>query len=251
MFWLDGLSHAGLSDAAWEEFRGRLFGMFRDPRERGWSAYDARPLPTPSRLSATRRRATHGGHSSRRYNEFVAEPSRRLRFPPSAYARCIAGQQVGMLTGQVSTRPFGALHCHLLLPNETGCRHGCGDFVPDMQLAKQRLDGFAFVGLTEEWLLSICLFSTAFRLPCSSAFLLDTRNASEKPLHTRCAPGEYGGDLSWTPPAEYRSAENAAVFADPHELRFHGWVRERFARDLARYGLSREYCAANVCPADG
>merc|ERR1719401_892886 len=50
----------------------------------------------------------------------------------------------------------------------------CGDISPpltqdDVELAKSRLQKFAFVGLTEEWDLSICLFRAMFGGLCYGA----------------------------------------------------------------------------------
>ena len=45
------MSHAAIGDEVYNEFRGRFFGMFRDPRERGWSAYSASSPVTGSRHS--------------------------------------------------------------------------------------------------------------------------------------------------------------------------------------------------------
>ena len=49
----------------------RLFGMFREPRERGWSAY----------------------------NYFVGSEANRVAWPPERYAECIGSSIVAMLTG--------------------------------------------------------------------------------------------------------------------------------------------------------
>ena len=37
IWWPSGPTHAAIGGYTWSEFRGRFFGMFRDPRERGWS----------------------------------------------------------------------------------------------------------------------------------------------------------------------------------------------------------------------
>ena len=40
IFWVTGMAHGGISSQAYAALQGRLFAMIRDPRERGWSAYD-------------------------------------------------------------------------------------------------------------------------------------------------------------------------------------------------------------------
>lgn len=39
-FWRQGIAHAAISQAAYHDYRGRFFAMFREPRARGLSAYD-------------------------------------------------------------------------------------------------------------------------------------------------------------------------------------------------------------------
>ena len=57
IFWNDGMSHASISDAVYKEFTGRFFAMFRDPRERGWSAYNyVRGCPRAKQCMSTQSR---------------------------------------------------------------------------------------------------------------------------------------------------------------------------------------------------
>merc|ERR1719221_1611184 len=55
----------------------------------------------------------------------------------------------------------------------------CGEFSPltreDVELAKTRLEKFAFVGLTDEWDLSICLWRAMFGGLCYGADFANTR----------------------------------------------------------------------------
>ena len=117
-----------------------------------------------------------------------------------------------------------------------------------MALARRRLDeGFAFVGLTEEWPLSICLFVTMFQLPCRRELMNNTR-LGDKYSATRAAVVELRNH-NRTSPDEYRSLlPFRSAFADPNEMTFYGWVQERFAHDLARHRLTPSACAAEVCP---
>lgn len=62
---------------------------------------------------------------------------------PQAYSKCIAGTQVGMVTGQVPVREYGVVACHV--PNGSACdAAACPPFVPNMELARHRLEhGYA------------------------------------------------------------------------------------------------------------
>ena len=137
IFWGAGMAHSALSAADYDEFHGRLFAMFRDPRQRGWSAY--------------------------RFFTWDLKQKQHTA-TPQQYAKCIAGTQTLMLTGEASTAPYGAVCLHLVAGLNGTCqrgRRGCPrpPDRPNMALAQRRLqEGFAFVGLTEEWPLSMCLF---------------------------------------------------------------------------------------------
>lgn len=184
--------------------------------------------------------------------QFLGQAEQRQRFSPEEYAKCIAGMQVAMLTGQIETKAYAGVRCHIPTKdaaNRTVCRVGCGmarpPSLPQMQLAKTRLEeGFAFVGLTEEYPLSICLFSRMFGTPCLKELFNNSRPTSERGSSYR--PSRRSNTtiaLNLTTAAE----RDDEVFADPYDVALHAWVRQRFARDLAHYGLSRAVCARDVC----
>ena len=97
-----------------------------------------------------------------------------------------------------------------------------------MLLALERLrEGFAFVGLQEEWSLSICLFHAKFGGPCRNVEFLDTRPDNRRTNVT--------------------SSYDTAVL--------NGWVDEVdrpvyaealkiFKDDLEKFGVSHESCRA-------
>lgn len=208
-FWKDGIEHAPISQWAWTSFKGRFFANFRDPRERGWSSY------------------YYFANGSRGVSNVTAQQ----------YAReCFAGTTVGMLTGQLRNDPFGSLDCHVVT-NMSGLDHACKPcrpFVPNMRLAKQRLDeGFAFVGLTEEWALSACLFSAMFNVRCDRQMMANTRPGWLPAANQSRGPGDDGDD----------------PFADPSDMQLHRWVVERFQHDLRRWRVTPERCARELCPA--
>ena len=219
-----GVQHAGISRGNFEEYRGRFFALFRDPRARGWSAY----------------------------NEFVGDAATRQLFPPNQYAKCIAGAQVKMLTGEVGPLAYSSLRCHCPVINGTApfrtvsCARGCGATVPDMALAKRRFDeGFAFVGLTEEYAMSICLFAAKFNVPCLSGLFANSRPSSKRGSHAFVH--HHRVDLNLTR-NDNASSDSFSVFADPYDMALHGWATARFQKDLEQYGLSSEICAKRICP---
>ncbi|CAK8992389.1 unnamed protein product [Durusdinium trenchii] len=61
------------------------------------------------------------------------------------------------------------------------------DHALGLRAVKRLREGFAFVGLTEEWDLSICLFHTMFGGPCHSSEFHNAR----KSHHLKNADGSY------------------------------------------------------------
>lgn len=100
----------------------------------------------------------------------------------SAHAYYLWGQQ-NVTVAQLAQRIAGA--CVMQL---AGQRHGNECLHPrhrcrhvetaDVALALRRLDGFAFVGLTDDWELSVCLFHAKFRTPCLPQVELPVQRAS-------------------------------------------------------------------------
>eukprot|EP00438_Fugacium_kawagutii_P032691 Skav221352 [mRNA] locus=scaffold1845:222188:222670:+ [translate_table: standard] len=97
----------------------------------------------------------------------------------------------------------------------------------DVPLALKRLqEGFAFVGLTEEWELSVCLFHAKFGGPCQAIEFVNTR-PTQRPNNSK----SYDTSIlnGWVDEID------APVYAEAKRL---------FHDDLARYGVSHETCQA-------
>jgi len=107
----------------------------------------------------------------------------------------------------------------------------------DTTLAIERLRRFAFVGLTEEWALSVCLLHEMFGGDCHAAEFENTRSTDEATL-----PGI-------VPEAEARAAYGD--FTDPYDGALYLEARSLFQASLQRYGVSEESCAASCFRAAG
>lgn len=136
------------------------------------------------------------------------------------------GTQVTMLTGQ---RSYG-LNC-------LACGFRCEPVVPDVSLAIERMWSFAFVGLSDEWALSVCLLhamhGATFGTPtCSAAEFANARKASYKNVD----------------PTEYATRAEAA---DPHDRKLYEAARSRFERDLVAHDVNPETCQRRGCWDEG
>ena len=123
-----------------------------------------------------------------------------------------------MLAGQV----FG-LSC--LWPG----KYKCSKFKPNTQLALSRLNGFAFIGLTEEWSLSICLLHVMYGGECLAVEFMNTRPSS-------------GARASPTIGSSWGGATDTA------DLAVYAEASARFWKKVNELGVSRRYCRAKVCP---
>jgi hypothetical protein len=116
-----------------------------------------------------------------------------------------------------------------------------------MSLARQRLDhGYAFVGLTDAWAMSVCLFVTVFNLPCRKELFRNTRPGS---TFTATRSVLTSRDFNRTPKGKpLLPLAFASAFANPSEEQFYVWAQQRFAHDLERNNLTASVCAMHVCP---
>merc|ERR1719350_886885 len=93
--------------------------------------------------------------------------------------------------------------------------------------ARQRLREFAFVGLTEQWALSVCLFHVKFGGLCRPSDFANTnpsRNSSAKTSGKYDADAWLGGDYHIVDNAIYREAFNI------------------FHEDLRRFNVTEASC---------
>jgi hypothetical protein len=111
---------------------------------------------------------------------------------------------------------------------------------PDLETAKERLRKFAFVGLTEEWELSVKLFHAMFGGKCIPE--IETQQLRRGPNEDERA--KYGAVLE--------KLQRLAPGSDDEAL--HGLAAEIFHERLAEYGLTDSpdcaAWAASVCQSD-
>ena len=188
-------NHFAVTSQETVSFHGRLFGMFREPASR----------------------------SNSMYNYFINAQSGNW-IDERTYARRVAGSAVMMMAGQ----RYG-LDC---LMRARSCKRA----TPNTELALRRLKTeFAFVGLTNNWALSICLFHAIFGGPCLAHEFLNTRpthtNPRKPPPATNTTSGAWLGN--------FVDKDDSALFSK---------AKTRFCADVAKHHVTLERCA-RICPA--
>jgi hypothetical protein len=242
-FWIPPLGfgwHMPLSASTYTEFHGRIFAMFREPARRIVSSYTDL---LPGRV--------------------------RQVISVREYAKHTSGTMTGMVTGeigvdglhcQVTSRPvssFDAEHWNgtrseidSLFDNKC-LRSRCRCPIrPNVSLAIERMrEGFAFVGLLEEWELSVCLLHAKFGGRCVDVEFGDNRPTddlsrfrSEKVREDRLVAKVNATVLL--------ARGEEIVSPDDPDVALYEVVRERFEREVREHGLTHERCA-DICPAYG
>ena len=187
-------NHFAVTSRETASFHGRFFGMFREPASR----------------------------SNSMFNYFINARSGPW-IDERMYAKRVAGSAVMMLAGQ----RYG-LDC---LKRTKPCMRG----TPNTELALRRLETeFAFVGLTNHWALSICLFHAMFGGPCLSHEFLNTRPTNHTKPAKKAASTASG---SWL--GNFVDRDDSALFSK---------AKARFCADVAKHRVTFERCA-QICPA--
>lgn len=185
-------NHFAVDDATFESYQGRFVGLFRDPALRAASAYDWFTMD---------------------------EQINGSRVTKEEYARRIRGSQTTQLAGQ----QFG-LSCLWM-------KYGCRAVIPDVDKAVDRLSGFAFVGLTDLYDLSVCLFHAMHGGRCLPVEFTNTRPARDQAL----LPGSF---TAW------------GGMVDGYDWRLYSEATRIFFERLQQYGVNEAKCLA-LCPEGG
>ena len=156
------------------------------------------------------------------FNFFVGE---RPWISERDYAQRVLGSAVMMLSGQ----RYG-LDC---------LQQGrpCPKLEPNTALALQRLDSdFAFVGLTEEWATSICLFHAVFGGECLSHEFTNSHATAYS-------------HVGYSSSGALVVARPLGGIVDEADERLYARAAQRFRNDVAQHGVTPERCAREICPA--
>ena len=182
------------------ELEGHMVGLFRQPEQRILSAYhdEARTWMVLG---------TDCAHQN------------STKPPAPIFARYFAGTVAYQLVGEGLLNYGGGHHWLpglLDIPERT---------VEMAEEAVRRLQGFAFVGITEEWDLSICLFRKIFGGPCHALDFSNTRSSF---------PGKQAEDFYDTAPLEgFQDEIDRIVYQEALRI---------FRQDLLQHNVSMDSC---------
>lgn len=201
----DPANHRPVDDEAYEEWKGHFVGLFRQPKSRVASAYN---------------------HFSTRS---VRTPENLRRF-----SRVSLGVVTMMLSGEDGKASIGCEFRWPTMEQDPGCQSDycktCMTLPTEAQVAKaiSRLDGFAFVGLTDHFDLSVCLFHAMFGGDCYPVEFVNMRPAVYRQNFTQQLDG----------------------FEDPFDQRIYNAASQIFWANVRRFNLNKVTCQ-RICPNSG
>ena len=221
--------HQPVSEPLYQEWKGHLMAMFREPSSRALSMYNyIVPSGFSDDLSLDDSCAQMHGNMSRGMTALE-------------YTSAHAGLMVKLIAGQEDGVCGFVNFCHRKdsdmayyptfatpsLPDSQVCRTGAASPVPAVSVAIERVEeGFSFVGLQEEWPLSICLFHLMLGGECYPFEAEETRSNQHSTSSVNMTE---------------------LKMADPYDEALFAVVKARFNRDLIRYNATLERCEA-MCP---
>jgi len=197
----DAAAHVPIDDELWEAHHGHFQGLFRDPLDLAPSQY----LRSNNGIGKT----PDPYHLLR--NDFSMEVgATALR----EYARDYKGQMVRFLTGALKPQ----------------------DDTRDMSMGRakeavERLKGFSFVGITDEWETTVCLYHRMIMddAPCLPVEFVNNRET------------ETGNTTLG------RRVLEEAGWLDDFDMHLWGQVQRLFRSNVAKYDVTWETCAAIGC----
>eukprot|EP00930_Biecheleria_cincta_P089106 TRINITY_DN78368_c0_g1_i1.p1 TRINITY_DN78368_c0_g1~~TRINITY_DN78368_c0_g1_i1.p1 ORF type:complete len:367 (+),score=50.83 TRINITY_DN78368_c0_g1_i1:56-1156(+) len=134
---------------------------------------------------------------------------------PVEYAKCVENCAVNMLTGKTCEAKDN----------------------PDVEAAVRKVGELGFVGLTEEWNMSVCLFHAKFGGRILASEIYNTR------------PGVYRTAQEDKQKLETLTAQAERMLGDwpaTIEMRVYEAARARFWQEIERWGVRRESCQSQI-----
>jgi hypothetical protein len=188
---------APITDTEWKDWRGFWVGMFRNPEDRVNSAW----------------------HSFAKGKGDIL-----------AFQKNVQGQQASMVS--LGEKARARVDCERDGGGQNGPAPSCDQVEdPDPWHAIDRLKNFTFVGIFEEYDLSICLFHTLYR--------------------SECRPVEFNKiqETDFRDTLKGREAEISLLKQnkDPYDTPLYEAALNRFRGDCELYKINRETCRM-VCP---
>lgn len=194
--------HRDIKDDVFDMLKGHFFSMFRKPSARSFSSY------VYFNFQVYEESAT----------PVVACDDVQLNANPDAYKNGTKGLVTKMLAGQQHGGECSA------------CAKMCNSAKPDVKKALERLNGFKFVGITEHWELSMCLFHRMFDVPCHEDWFQNSHPTTYTQFtNVTLDDWEY----------HYEDAADEAVYAKATEI---------FWKGILRYDVSDETCRRTCTP---
>ena len=212
-------NHQIVTRGAFAAFEGSFYGLFRPPSALVPSNYFRMldfPIGSPQACLRSLGVRVTAEHTAATLHNMSNVTGREAFL---AYARHRTAHVTLMLAGQ---QVAGWSAC----PTKHQPR-------PQLSVALQRLKGFRFVGLTDEWELSICLFHLMHgKRPCKSGEFVNTR-PSAAAVDARLAR-----ELLLREPSPLSGAADEILFLA---------ARERFWEDARAWNLSSRVCTDLRC----
>ncbi|KAG8462699.1 hypothetical protein KFE25_004675 [Diacronema lutheri] len=218
VFWEKGgdfAKHVAVDDSVFAKWAGSFVGLFRDPARRAVSAYYHKYTGFCRSQQATR-----------------GASATCMTLTP--YARFIEGQVATLLACKVGRDP--ATGRRYRRTNLFWCKRPHADA---LNVALKRLASFSFVGLTDEFDVSVCLLHVMHRAPCRPVEL-----TNERPTDYRQRARAHG--------EAFQSVDELAQalrekYVDPLDTPLYNMAVRRFEADIREHNVTQSACAQLRC----
>lgn len=190
-------------DFGWNEHKGNFVTMMREPTQRIISGFyhDMHGYEGPKNATA------------------------------SDYAKVVSGCAVKMMNGYF---------CGNTGDRQKNVQKNVREAKPTKDMldnAKRRLEeGFAFVGITDNWELSVCLFHAMFGGKCHSREFDNSRRGKNHKL------------IGGTYMSRYDTIDLLPGFVDKYDRALYTHARMLFGKALKTHHVNPDTCARKICP---